>query len=127
PGIDGNRCLGPGFFRPPRGRVRRTVKGCRCVALGQPNVGKTVFTLQFAAYVGVRRLHMAFAETDGRQWRRVLAVDDAVKELVAPTPHFTRRLQTVHMDLPGPKGVKTLELVDTSGLVDGIHPSPAVR
>src|SRR5690606_33944297 len=84
PGIDGDRCLGSGFLRPQGGGVCCAVNSCRCVALGQPNVGKTVFTLQFAAYVGVRRLSMAFSETDGRRWHRVLAVDDAVKELVAP-------------------------------------------
>lgn len=90
-------------------------------------MGKTVFTLHFAAYLGARQLAMAFAEGDGRLDRRTLAVEDAVRELVGTAPHLTRRLQTVQLSVSGGKSVRRLELVDTSGLGDGIHPSSEVR
>lgn len=98
-----------------------------CVALGRTNAGKTVFTLHFAAYLGVRRLNLAFAEADGRLYRREYGVEEAVRDLVGPSPHLTRRLQRISLEIPGGKGVKRFDLVDTSGLMDGIHPDREVR
>lgn len=98
-----------------------------CVALGRTNAGKTVFTLRFAAYLGVKRLRLAFAEADGRLYQREYGVEEALRDLAGPTPHLTRRLQRISLEIPGGKGVKRFDLVDTSGLMDGIHPDREVR
>src|SRR5690606_15009958 len=70
---------------------------------------------------------VAFADPTGRTHEREYAVDEAVRELVGDSPHLTRRLQKITLEMPGPKGRKVLQLVDTSGLADGIHPNPDIR
>lgn len=99
----------------------------RCIIIGQPNVGKTMFALQFALFLGVAETRMAFAEAGGRRWERAVAVADAVASLTGDDPHRTRQLQSLLLDLPAGKGRRQFELVDTSGLVDGIHPDPEIR
>jgi len=99
----------------------------RCIIIGQPNVGKTMFALQFALYLGVAETRMAFAEAGGRRWERAVAVAEALGSLTGEDPHRTRQLQSLLLDLPAGKGRRQFELVDTSGLVDGIHPDPLIR
>ncbi len=40
----------------------------RCIIIGQPNVGKTMFALHFAQYLGMAKARIAFAEAGGRRW-----------------------------------------------------------
>ena len=99
----------------------------RCIVIGQPNVGKTMFVLQFALYLGLAEARIAFAEAGGRRWEKAYRVDHALADLTGAGPHHTRQLQSIRLDLPVGKGRRALELVDTSGLVDGIHPDAAIR
>lgn len=99
----------------------------RCVVIGQPNVGKTLFVLHFAQYLGMVRARIAFAEAGGKRWEAAYPVSDALTNLTSAEPHHTRQLQSLTLELPAGKGTKQLELVDTSGLVDGIHPDAAIR
>lgn len=99
----------------------------RCIVIGQPNAGKTLFTLHFAEYLGVTVARIAFAEADGRRREAAYSLADAVASLTSATPHQTRHLQSLALELPAGKGTKQFELVDTSGLVDGIHPDVAIR
>lgn len=99
----------------------------RCVIIGQPNVGKTLFALQFAEYLGMMKARIAFAEAGGRRWEAAYSVAAALTDLTSSEPHHTRQLQSLTLELPAGKGTKRFELVDTSGLVDGIHPDVAIR
>lgn len=99
----------------------------RCIIIGQPNVGKTVFALNFAQYLGMVQARIAFAEAGGRRWEAAYPVADALTTLTSAQPHHTKQLQSIMLDLPAGKGTKQLELVDTSGLIDGIHPDAAIR
>lgn len=99
----------------------------RCIIIGQPNVGKTLFALHFAQYLGMVRARIAFAEAGGKRWEAAYPVADALTTLTSAEPHHTRQLQSLMLEFPAGKGTKRLELVDTSGLVDGIHPDAAIR
>lgn len=99
----------------------------RCVILGQPNAGKTLFALQFALYLGVLETRMAFAEARGERCEREVRVARAIADMTSDEPHHTRQLQSLLLELPAGKGRRAFELVDTSGLVDGIHPDPSIR
>ncbi|MBE3574595.1 MAG: 50S ribosome-binding GTPase [Firmicutes bacterium] len=97
------------------------------VVIGKTNVGKTLFTINFASYCGVQEMHISFREPDGRRSSRVLQREDAAAELAGPEPHKTRRLQSISLELPVGKGTRHLELVDTSGLTDYVHRDVEVR
>lgn len=99
----------------------------RCIIIGRPNVGKTMFALHFAEYLGLATTRIAFAEAGGRRWEGAYPVADAVHSLTSRRPHHTRQLQSLTLSLPAGKGTKQFELVDTSGLIDGIHPDAATR
>lgn len=99
----------------------------RCVVIGKANVGKTLFVIQFAAYLGVRQLDFTFEEPGGGRRTAVYTVEEARRVLSSEEPHQTRCLQSVRLELPAGKGVKRFELVDTSGLMDGIHGDAKVR
>jgi len=99
----------------------------RCIIIGRPNVGKTMFALQFALYLGLAQPRIAFAEAGGRRWEKEYDIGSALADLTGSEPHHTRQLQTLRLELPAGKGRREFELVDTSGLVDGIHPDAAIR
>lgn len=99
----------------------------RCIIIGRPNVGKTLFALHFAEYLGLALARISFAEAGGRRWQADYSVAGALDDLTSAKPHHTRQLQSLTLQLPAGKGSKQFELVDTSGLVDGIHPDAAIR
>lgn len=99
----------------------------RCIVIGQPNAGKTLFALHFAEFLGVTVARISFADAGGRRWQAAYPVAHALTSLTSATPHHTRQLQSIALELPAGKGTKQFELVDTSGLVDGIHPDVSIR
>lgn len=99
----------------------------QCVIIGRPNVGKTLFAIRFAEHLGLAVARISFAEAGGRRWQRQYSVGGALSDLTSDTPHQTRQLQSFTLRLPAGKGSKQFELVDTSGLVDGIHSDEAIR
>mgnify|MGYP001107131380 CR=1 FL=1 len=99
----------------------------RCIVIGKTNVGKTLFTLQFADYLGVDALEITFEEPTGERYTRKYDLQAALKELSSAEPHQTRRLQSIRVELPVGKGVKRFDIIDTSGLMEGIHSDASVR
>lgn len=99
----------------------------RCIIIGRPNVGKTLFAIRFAEFLGIAVARISFAEAGGRRWQADYSVSGALGDLTGSTPHQTRQLQSFTLRLPAGKGSKQFELVDTSGLVDGIHPDRSIR
>lgn len=99
----------------------------RCIVIGKTNVGKTLFVIQFAAYLGVKELEITFEEPSGSKRTSAYTVEEAMRELSSEEPHQTRCLQSIRLELPVGKGVKRFEIVDTSGLIEGIHGDHKVR
>lgn len=99
----------------------------QCVIIGKTNVGKTLFAINFASFLGISKLEMEFTTPGGEVHERTLLQAAAVAELTSDAPHHTLGLQRIHVKMPGFKGQKQFALVDTSGLAEGIHEESLVR
>ncbi|WP_290587444.1 GTPase [Alicyclobacillus sp.] len=99
----------------------------RSLVVGKANVGKTLFCIHFARYMGMRELRLLVQEADGRTDCRRLSVADAEASLSDAHPHRTRCLQSIALEFPSGKTARQLLLTDTTGLVAGIHPDGPLR
>lgn len=99
----------------------------QCVIIGKANVGKTLFAINFASYLGISKLEIEFTTPGGEVYRRALPYGEALEELTSDQPHHTLGLQSINIKMPGFKGQKHFALVDTSGLTEGIHGESLVR
>jgi predicted GTPase len=99
----------------------------RSLVIGNANVGKTLFCLRFAAFLGLRQLRVFVERTDGKTEERLLTVEEAKQLLSGPESHHTRDLQTIALSVPRGKSNRQLLLTDTTGLTDGIHPDTEIR
>lgn len=99
----------------------------KCAIIGKTNVGKTVFFLNFADFLGSKSLDIEFTGYDGKKERKRLNFRSAMTQLVDGKTHKTRCMQAIVIDIPMGKGKKKIQLVDTTGLIDGIHPDVNVR
>lgn len=99
----------------------------RCIVIGRPNVGKSLFVIRLAESLGVNQIEVQVTEPSGERKKVIYPLDEAILELSGPKPHQTLRLQSVRIQLPVGKGVKEVEMIDTSGLIDGIHRDRHVR
>lgn len=99
----------------------------RCIVLGKTNVGKTLFVVNFANYLGLRHLSVTTRHPVHGVSNQTIDIESAVKEWVSDAPHQTRALHSLKLEIPIGKGVKQFEIVDTSGLIEGIPKEAAVR
>ncbi|MDI3535023.1 MAG: hypothetical protein PWQ82_1388 [Thermosediminibacterales bacterium] len=99
----------------------------KCIIIGKTNVGKTLFTINFANYLGSKILEFVFDYHDNGQIVKKYSLEKAKKELTSINPHKTLCLQKININIPVGKGKKQLEIIDTSGLIDGIHKEENVR
>lgn len=98
-----------------------------CVIIGRPNTGKTMFALNFAAFLGSRTVDLTFRTYDNLMTCRHLHIDEAKKELCGMSAHKTRMLQSLILKVPVAKSHVTFKLTDTCGLIEGIHNDESVR
>ncbi len=99
----------------------------RMIVLGQSNTGKTLFTLNFAAYLDLESVTINFTNYERGCYSKTLSIAEAKSLLVSDTAHHTRDIQTLTLTLPWGKGEKQFELVDTTGLTDGINHDEEIR
>ncbi len=99
----------------------------KAIVIGRTGVGKTLFTINFASELGNRSLVIDFETPDGETYKRQYGIEEAIRELTGSDLHKTRSVQSVSVYLPAGKGKKPLNIIDTSGLIDGIHPDVRVR
>jgi len=99
----------------------------KCTIIGKTNVGKTVFLINFAEYLGLKTLEIEKLNTDGIKGREKISSRAALSSLVDGKTHKTKNIQAVAIDIPLGKGKKKIQLVDTAGLIDDIHPDSNVR
>ncbi len=95
--------------------------------LGRPNAGKSLFVINFAAYLGLKEIRVEALDGDGTARRQRLAIDLARRQLVSHVPYKTMALQTVHIDLMGTKSKHALTLTDTVGITEEIPGELVVR
>ncbi|HHY42221.1 MAG TPA: GTP-binding protein HSR1 [Thermoanaerobacterales bacterium] len=99
----------------------------QCTIIGKTNVGKTLFLINFAEYLGLKSLDINFAFNEGSEKFKNFSCKNAISNLVDENPHKTRCIQSMTLDFPMGKGKKKIKLVDTAGFIDGIHPDLEVR
>ncbi|MEW6031439.1 MAG: GTPase [Bacillota bacterium] len=97
------------------------------LVIGRPNVGKTLFTVNFAEHLGQKRLAVMFRPRDGATYTRVYSIAGARADLVGEGLHRTLGLQSVVLRVPKGKSVRRVVLTDSTGLIDDVHPSSVVR
>ncbi|MDB5083667.1 MAG: hypothetical protein JWN30_553 [Bacilli bacterium] len=98
-----------------------------CLLVGRTNVGKTLFCLNFAEYLGLKRLDVYYQLPDGSKRQRKYEMSAALAELPGTEEHHTRNLQSIQLELPLRKGVRQFRMTDSTGLSDGIHPDADLR
>ncbi|MCX7568790.1 50S ribosome-binding GTPase [Tumebacillus sp. DT12] len=91
-----------------------------CLLVGRTNVGKTIFCINFAEYLGLTRMEVLFQLPDGTTRQRKYDMVKARHELSGGGIHKTRNLQSISLELPRGKGVREFKLTDSTGLADGI-------
>ncbi|QDR80612.1 GTPase domain-containing protein [Sporomusa termitida] len=98
-----------------------------CIVIGRPNSGKTLFTLNFAKYLGVKSIDMTFRTYDGVMTCRHLSLEDAKRQLCGIDLHKTRSLQSMVLNMPIGKSTVNFKLTDTCGISEQIHADEAIR
>jgi len=98
----------------------------KCTIIGKTNVGKTLFFINFAEYLGLKHLDIEFHEQKEVIKGR-LSIKGALNQLVDSQPHKTRCFQCMTVDIPIGKGKKKIQMIDTTGLIDGIHNDASIR
>jgi len=95
--------------------------------VGRPNSGKTVFALNFAAFLGCKTVDITFRAWDGMLNCRHYALPEARRELCSPVCHKTRSVQSIILKVPVGKTTVNFKLTDTCGLAEPIHSDESVR
>jgi 50S ribosomal subunit-associated GTPase HflX len=92
----------------------------KCMIIGKTNVGKTLFLINFAAFLGMRKICLNVKNQEGNVSVEYHSIPEALKVLVNCQPHHTTSLQGIKLRLPAGKVVKNFELIDSTGLMEGI-------
>jgi hypothetical protein len=95
--------------------------------VGRPNSGKTLFALNFAAFLGCRTADITFRSHDGHLDCRHYLLTDAKRELCGNTNHKTRVVQSMILPVSVGKTGVNFKLSDTCGLAEQIHPDQSIR
>ncbi|KXS41769.1 MULTISPECIES: GTPase domain-containing protein [unclassified Candidatus Frackibacter] len=99
----------------------------KSLVIGQTNVGKTCFAINFADYLGIKELKFTIRQPAGFLSKQTYELQTALKELVCPEEHTTKEIQEIQLKLPAGKGYQRVNLIDSCGLIEGIHPQEEIR
>ncbi|MDF2500706.1 MAG: hypothetical protein K0Q77_1420 [Anaerosporomusa subterranea] len=97
------------------------------VIVGRPNSGKTMFALNFANFLGVKRVDVTFRDYDDILTCRHFSIEEAKRELCSSVAHRTLTLQTIVLRMTMGKTPIEFMLDDTCGVSEQIHPDATVR
>lgn len=95
--------------------------------VGRPNSGKTMFTLNFASYIGTKTVDVTFRTYDDLTTCRHFSIEDAKRELCGTTMHKTKSLQSLLLKITLGKTIVNFKLTDTCGISEKIHPEEKIR
>ncbi|MFW6015343.1 MAG: GTPase domain-containing protein [bacterium] len=98
-----------------------------CLVTGMTNAGKTCFVINFAEYMGLKELKIYVRQLAGYTSVTNYTPMEAKKEFVSVESNFTRNIQSVKLEIPSGKSIKELEIIDSCGLSNGIHPEEEIR
>ena len=98
-----------------------------CLVIGRPNVGKSLFVINFAEYLGFENIEVKISFPNGFSTVNQYSIPQARQELTGLGPHKTRCLQAIHLNIPARKGYKRVKITDTTGLMDTIHQDMEIR
>ncbi|TCO79778.1 GTPase [Marinisporobacter balticus] len=99
----------------------------KCLIIGKPNAGKTLFMLNFAEYIGLTDVEIKFIQNKRNVDIKKLSIEEAKQLLSSNKPYKTTCLQSMTLEIPVLKGKKEIGIMDSSGLIDGIHQDVQVR
>lgn len=99
----------------------------KALIIGQTNVGKTLFMINFASFVGLKKILLKISYKDGKILNKEMSIEYAKKYLSSKDQYKTEHLQSIKVAFPVQKGKKEIELYDSSGLTDGIHKDIKIR
>jgi len=97
------------------------------IIVGLPNSGKTMFTLNFAGYLGNKSVDVTFRTFDGLITCRHFSLEEAKRELCGMVQHKTRSLQSLILKISLGKTAVNFKLTDTCGLTPQIHREEDIR
>lgn len=97
------------------------------IIIGRPNSGKTMFTLNFAAYIGSKTVDVTFRTYDGLTTCRHFSIEEAKKQLCGAVPHKTRSLQSLTLNTALGKTMISFKITDTCGITEKIHHDETIR
>jgi len=97
-----------------------------CVIIGKPNVGKTLFLINFAEYIGATAVQFARSPS-GAAYEATYSFERARAGLVGPNPHTTTSVSPAILRIRVGKGVRDFYMTDTTGICEGIHDDPTIR
>lgn len=95
--------------------------------VGRPNSGKTMFTLNFASYIGIKTVDVTFRTYDDLTTCRHFSIEDAKRELCSSTIHKTKSLQSLMLKIALGKTIVNFKLTDTCGIGEKIHQEEKIR
>lgn len=93
------------------------------LVVGRPNVGKTLFTVNFARYMGSSEISYPLTDGKGEVRRQRMGLDEARFRRVSHVSHRVVQPCEVQLEVDG----FSLKIVDSAGIPEGIHPDLAVR
>ncbi len=99
----------------------------KCLIIGKPNVGKTLFVLNFLEYLGFTNIEIKHIYTSKEIHPLKYTIHNAKHILSSNSPYKTTSLQSIEINFPVIKGKKRIEMIDSSGLIDGIHKNIEIR
>ena len=99
----------------------------KCLVTGMPNVGKTCFVINFAEYMGVKELKFHVRQRAGYTAINSYNLSEARKKLISVKENTTKEVQLIKLEINKGKTIRELQLIDSCGLSDGIHPDEEVR
>ncbi len=99
----------------------------KCLVTGMPNVGKTCFVINFAEYMGVKELKFHVRQRAGYTAINSYSLSEARKKLISVKENTTKEIQLIKLEINKGKTIRELQLIDSCGLSDGIHPDEEVR
>ena len=97
------------------------------IIVGRPNSGKTLFTLNFAAYNGNKTVDIIFCTYDGITTCRHFSIAEAKSQLCNMTVHKTRSFQSLILKMARGKATILCKITDTCGIIENIHPDESIR
>lgn len=96
------------------------------VLIGRPSTGKTLFTINFAGYMGLTALNLSAGSARGAPTGK-LSLAAAKRRMVEGVPNSTRAPHSFEFRVASGKTGKLIRVTDTPGITDVINEDAEIR